>query len=132
MDIRRGIPVMLLMVALGVLACGVPAQVPISTAERDIAIIGAEAEPEVPQASAAEDSPGNTTIDTAESSSDGAITEEPETSQGPSEHQLKLLANLPSRGAAPELYNDTWLNSEALRLADLRGKVVMVEFWTFG
>ena len=35
-------------------------------------------------------------------------------------------------GQAPEIENETWLNSEPLRLADLRGKVVMVEFWTFG
>ena len=33
---------------------------------------------------------------------------------------------------APEILNEIWLNSEPLRLADLRGKVVMVEFWTFG
>ena len=33
---------------------------------------------------------------------------------------------------APDISNETWLNSEPLRLADLRGKVVMVEFWTFG
>lgn len=34
--------------------------------------------------------------------------------------------------AAPEISNDIWLNSEPLRMADLRGRVVMVEFWTFG
>jgi thiol-disulfide isomerase/thioredoxin len=33
---------------------------------------------------------------------------------------------------APELLNKIWLNSEPLRLVDLKGKVVMVEFWTFG
>lgn len=33
---------------------------------------------------------------------------------------------------APEITNDTWLNSAPLQLQDLRGKVVMVEFWTFG
>ena len=33
---------------------------------------------------------------------------------------------------APELLNKTWINSEPLHLADLKGKVVMVEFWTFG
>ena len=46
--------------------------------------------------------------------------------------QNALLARLPSRGAAPELLNETWFNSEPLRLADLRGKVVIVEFWTYG
>ncbi|TKB78820.1 MAG: redoxin domain-containing protein [Nitrospira sp.] len=33
---------------------------------------------------------------------------------------------------APNIANPTWLNSAPLRMADLRGKVVMVEFWTFG
>src|SRR6187200_1057711 len=41
--------------------------------------------------------------------------------------------SLPDLGPAPELTNDTWLNVDApLRLADLRGKVVIVEMWTFG
>jgi len=33
---------------------------------------------------------------------------------------------------APELSNDVWINSAPLRLADLRGKVILLEFWTFG
>jgi thiol-disulfide isomerase/thioredoxin len=33
---------------------------------------------------------------------------------------------------APEISADTWLNSPPLALADLTGKVVLVEFWTFG
>ena len=33
---------------------------------------------------------------------------------------------------APDITNPTWLNSAPLRMTDLRGKVVMVEFWTFG
>ena len=50
----------------------------------------------------------------------------------PTPAQLELLATLESRGAAPELHNDTWINSEPLALADLRGNVVIVEFWTYG
>ena len=33
---------------------------------------------------------------------------------------------------APEVISSNWLNSQPLRMADLRGKVVLVEFWTFG
>jgi hypothetical protein len=36
-------------------------------------------------------------------------------------------------GPAPELTNEVWLNVDApLQLADLRGKVVALEMWTFG
>lgn len=34
---------------------------------------------------------------------------------------------------APELKAiDEWINSKALQLKDLRGKVVVLHFWTFG
>jgi thiol-disulfide isomerase/thioredoxin len=33
---------------------------------------------------------------------------------------------------APEIISPTWINSEPLKLEDLRGNVVMIEFWTFG
>jgi len=33
---------------------------------------------------------------------------------------------------APELAAGDWINSEPLTLKDLRGRVVLIEFWTFG
>ena len=42
-------------------------------------------------------------------------------------------AALNDYGPAPELHNEIWLNTEQpLRLADLRGQVVLLEMWTFG
>ena len=34
--------------------------------------------------------------------------------------------------AAPELAAAEWINSEPLKLSELRGRVVLIEFWTFG
>jgi len=50
---------------------------------------------------------------------------------------LSTLWLSPSQGSttgqrAPEITNDTWVNSQPLRLTELKGKVVLVEFWTFG
>ena len=40
---------------------------------------------------------------------------------------------LQNLGPAPELQNEIWLNTDhALRLADLRGSVVLIDMWTFG
>jgi thiol-disulfide isomerase/thioredoxin len=51
---------------------------------------------------------------------------EPTTSPG-------FHASLPDLGAAPELHNEVWLNTDRpLRLADLQGKVVLLDMWTFG
>ena len=34
--------------------------------------------------------------------------------------------------AAPEIARGEWINSPPLTLAGLRGRVVLVEFWTYG
>ena len=39
---------------------------------------------------------------------------------------------IPRGPIAPEIVSATWLNSAPLASADLRGKVVVVEFWAFG
>ena len=33
---------------------------------------------------------------------------------------------------APEVAGERWINSGALTMPGLRGRVVLVEFWTFG
>jgi len=50
---------------------------------------------------------------------------------------LALLASVaeaqPRIGAsAPEITGQPWLNSPPLTMAGLRGRVVLVEFWTHG
>ena len=49
------------------------------------------------------------------------------------ENPLPIPDFVKDYGPAPEIQNDTWLNTpEPLRLADLKGKVVLLEMWTFG
>lgn len=51
----------------------------------------------------------------------------------PSGRSSSSLVDLPDFGPAPELKNEVWINSQApLRLEDLRGKVVLLDMWTFG
>jgi thiol-disulfide isomerase/thioredoxin len=57
------------------------------------------------------------------------------TSSNPAPAQTKLprAPRLPDMGPAPELTNQVWLNTDApLRLTDLKGKVVLLDMWTFG
>jgi hypothetical protein len=33
---------------------------------------------------------------------------------------------------APDVAGENWLNSKPLTIADLKGRVVLIEFWTYG
>ncbi|MFN2254432.1 MAG: hypothetical protein ACK2U6_09320 [Candidatus Promineifilaceae bacterium] len=55
---------------------------------------------------------------------------EPEPTQAPA---LAKASPLPVIGPAPAWENEVWINSDGpLPLEALRGKVVLLEFWTFG
>lgn len=41
-------------------------------------------------------------------------------------------AEIPIGKAAPELAGGVWINSEPLTLQRLRGRVVLLDFWTYG
>ncbi len=46
--------------------------------------------------------------------------------------QIPAVGNAQEAWAAPDISSPTWLNSPPLRMAEMRGKVVLVEFWTYG
>jgi hypothetical protein len=65
----------------------------------------------------------------------GCAPQQSDIQQLPAEEEPSMpkVASLPDLGPAPELTNDTWLNVDSpLRLADLQGKVVLIDMWTFG
>ena len=43
-----------------------------------------------------------------------------------------VLIPVGAAASAPEFAEGTWINSDPLKLEKLRGRVVLVEFWTFG
>ena len=48
-----------------------------------------------------------------------------------------VFGSAPAQGArlgasAPDVAGERWINSEPLTMPGLRGRVVLVEFWTFG
>lgn len=50
----------------------------------------------------------------------------------PSETLYDILIEASKAGRAPALAEGTWINSQPLSLESLRGRVVLVDFWTFG
>ncbi len=80
--------------------------------------------------------PSSTTSDsvTSDSVKSDSVTPDSVTpdSSTPSDSSAEQAAAVDAP-AAPELQNITaWVNSEPLSIAELRGKVVVVDFWTFG
>lgn len=61
---------------------------------------------------------------------------EPATTAKPSSVESRdndLAVSLPDLGPAPDITNEVWLNTDSpLNLEAVRGRVVLVEFWTFG
>ena len=64
------------------------------------------------------------------------VTDERSEMMTPSETALPtdedVLISSKKAKTAPELADGKWINSDALTLAGLKGRVVMVDFWTFG
>ena len=44
----------------------------------------------------------------------------------------KRVSDLPEIRTAPEITPGEWFNSDPLSIAGLQGKVVLIEFWTYG
>jgi thiol-disulfide isomerase/thioredoxin len=118
-------------VALAVLlqaAClaPLPAQEAAAPADAAVEVSGSESAPPPPQ---------NTRPAAVESAPAVALptpTPSPAAQGGPTPEQQALLAKLESWGTAPQPVDTVWFNAAPLHLADLRGQVVIVEFWTFG
>ena len=61
------------------------------------------------------------------------VVEQVESESEPAVTAVPQRADLPDLGRAPDITNNIWLNTDTpLTLSDQRGKVVLVEFWTFG
>ena len=71
--------------------------------------------------------PADANVENADKSSDFLASDE--NARASAEDVLIAAKNAK---AAPELAEGKWINSDALNLAGLRGRVVLVDFWTFG
>ena len=46
--------------------------------------------------------------------------------------EMSIAHAIPIGKPAPEFSAGSWINSNPLKAQDLKGRVVMVEFWTYG
>ena len=89
-----------------------------------------EAEPIAESREAGEDIVMETAVSTNEAQP-VPPTAQPTAVQSPTPELIK--ADYPNLGLAPEIENEVWVNTDTpITLASQRGKVVLVEFWTFG
>ena len=44
----------------------------------------------------------------------------------------KVGAAVNNGASAPEIAGENWINSKPLTIAELKGRVVLVDFWTYG
>ena len=83
------------------------------------------------QTAIADDLPGFLVNPTGSLERSSAVEQRLDDLRGPSRFAAKQ-DGLPELGAAPDFQGVTrWLNSRPLTLKDLRGKVVLVDFWTY-
>ncbi|MEO1057802.1 MAG: redoxin domain-containing protein [Actinomycetota bacterium] len=83
---------------------------------------------DAPATAATVDTPNNETVAPAPPSS-SSLSPTPSSAQATTAPSI----DLPNRGVHPEFREiDGWLQSDVASLEELRGKVVAVQFWTFG
>jgi hypothetical protein len=64
---------------------------------------------------------------------DSPLASPSKTQKGPTTQPNNIEILLENYGPAPELTNEVWLNTkDPLRFSELRGKVVLLDMWTFG
>ena len=74
--------------------------------------------------------PASTTV--TSTAPPAATTATTDATTAPATPEQEPTVPLPNGPLAPELTNETWLNTQPLTPADLRGKIVLIDFWTFG
>ncbi len=69
---------------------------------------------------------------TSKTNTDGTKTNSVSSLLGSSNEKNSATAELKNQGKAPEFIGiDKWLNSDPLTMQSLRGKVVLIDFWTY-